>query len=103
MLWSGIVSFVILVVMELVIQGYRHLKGSEEPPFQLVLDKDIIIDDEIGEEFLVTEGSGTVDDGLELAEIPRPVERVQELHGADARLPGPGSSASVSLGSRGEA
>jgi hypothetical protein len=116
MLWSGVVTFVILLIMELVIQGYRHLRGRPEPPFQLVLDRDIILDHEIGEEFLVNEGSGTgstesggrrpgapVDDGLELVEMTGPGEHgVGELDGRDGRLRGPESSTSVSLESRDE-
>jgi hypothetical protein len=111
MLWSGVVTFVILLVMELVIQGYRHLRGIPEPTFQLVLDRDILLDHEIGEEVVAKEGSGTgsaesggrrpgaqVDDGLELVEMTRPGEHdVGELDGREGRLRGPGSSRSVSL------
>jgi hypothetical protein len=55
--WSGALTFLILLVMEGVIQGYRKARGTEEPAFQLVLDTDVILDHEIGDDFSAKEGS----------------------------------------------
>lgn len=102
--------------MELVIQGYRKARGLSEPAFQLVLDRDVVLDHEIGDEFWVKEGSQTgsaeigrrgggrtVAEGLELVDMPangRPAggdQAVGELDGRDASLHGEGGSASVSV------
>jgi hypothetical protein len=71
MLWSGVVTFVILLVMELVIQGYRHLRGIPEPTFQLVLERDSLLDHEIGEEVLAKEGGGVEQAVLRVVEGDR--------------------------------
>jgi hypothetical protein len=121
MLWSGSISFLILLVMELVIQGYRKARGIEEPEFQLVFDRDILLEHEIGDEFWVKEGSrtgsaevggreggrgtgGPVPEGLELVDMARHGEHgVGELDGREGSLRGSGGSSSVSLESRGGA
>lgn len=47
MCWSGLVSFLILIVMEATVLLFRHLFSIPEPAFQLILDGDILIDHEI--------------------------------------------------------
>ncbi|KAE8453527.1 hypothetical protein EG329_010388 [Mollisiaceae sp. DMI_Dod_QoI] len=51
MCWSGIVSFLILVVMEATVMGFRYIFSMKEPAFQLILDQDILIDHEIADEY----------------------------------------------------
>lgn len=52
MLWAGIVTFVILLCMESVIVGWRKIFKINEPDFALILDKDIILDHEIPDDYL---------------------------------------------------
>jgi hypothetical protein len=52
MLWSGIMTFLILLCMEAVIIGYRKIFRIQEPEFALILDEDIILDHEIADEYL---------------------------------------------------
>ena len=52
MLWSGILTFLILLAMEAVIVGYRKIFRIQEPEFALILDEDIILDHEITDEYL---------------------------------------------------
>lgn len=51
MAWSGGITFLILLCMETVTIFTRRLWGIPEPEFQLILDQDIILDHEIGDEF----------------------------------------------------
>ncbi|KAG4426058.1 hypothetical protein IFR04_000765 [Cadophora malorum] len=50
MAWSGGITFLILLCMEAVTIFTRRLWGIPEPEFQLILDQDIILDHEIGDE-----------------------------------------------------
>ena len=52
MLWSGIVTFVILLCMEAIIVGWRKIFNIKESEFALILDEDIILDHEIADEYL---------------------------------------------------
>jgi len=119
-LWSGFVTFLILLVMELVIQGYRRARGIPEPVFQLVLDRDVVLDFEIGDEFWGKEGSktgsaetsgraggreigGPVGESLELVSVEgnRPQNggsiRIGELDGREGSLHGSEGSGSLSF------
>lgn len=112
--------------MELVIQGYRKARGIPEPVFQLVLDRDIVLDFEIRDEFWGKEGSrtggaeigsrgggreigGPAGEGLELVDVVgnRSQNRgnmgVGELDGREGSLRGSEGSGSSSLGLRGDA
>lgn len=53
MVWSGAMTFLILLCMEAVIIFTRRLRGIPEPDFQLILDQDVILDHEIGNEFTI--------------------------------------------------
>jgi hypothetical protein len=126
MCWSGVVTFLILLVMELVIQGYRKARGIPEPVFQLVLDRDIVLDFEIRDEFWGKEGSrtgsaeigsrgggreigGPAGEGLELVYVVgngsqnRGNMGVGELDGREGSLRGSEGSGSSSLGLREDA
>lgn len=60
MFWSGVVTFLILLFMEAAIVLYRKLRGIPDPEFQLILDQDIILDHEIGDDFAFrTKENGT--------------------------------------------
>ncbi|KAH7388960.1 hypothetical protein BKA64DRAFT_126049 [Cadophora sp. MPI-SDFR-AT-0126] len=52
MAWSGGITFLLLLCMEAVIIFTRRLRGLPEPDFQLILDQEIILDHEIGDEFV---------------------------------------------------
>ncbi len=88
----------------------RTSRGIPEPAFQLVLDRDILLDHELGEDPLVKErsGSGTLDvggggiealgaDGIELAQMEH---GGVELDGRVGISRGSEGSTSVSLRSR---
>lgn len=51
MFWSGLVSLLILVVMEATVYLFRYLLNMPEPAFQLILDQDILLAHEIGDEY----------------------------------------------------
>lgn len=51
MAWSGGITFFILLCMEAITISIRRVRGVPEPDFQLILDQDIILDHEIGDEF----------------------------------------------------
>ncbi|KAH7324045.1 ammonium transporter AmtB-like domain-containing protein [Rhexocercosporidium sp. MPI-PUGE-AT-0058] len=53
MAWSGGMTFLILLCMEAFIVFTRRFRGISEPEFQLILDQDIVLDHEIGDEFAV--------------------------------------------------
>lgn len=51
MFWAGLVSFLILIVMEAVVLFFRRIFAIPEPAFQLILDRDILIDHEIDDTY----------------------------------------------------
>ncbi len=60
MFWSGVVTFLILLIMEAIVVFYRKLRGIPDAEFQLIIDQDIILDHEIGDDFsLKIKESGT--------------------------------------------
>src|SRR5271155_2431489 len=71
MLWSGALTFLILLCMEAVIVGYRKMFNIKEPDFALILDEDIILDHEIANEYLAAASNGAPIEGRELQLMTR--------------------------------